>query len=55
MRVSKLRVEYEMGKHYLQFLESVLGIVLFLEGKAFYYLTSFLLKLSDYFLLILLM
>lgn len=50
MRVSRLRVGYEMGKHYLHFLESVLGIVLFLEGKAFYDLT-FCIKIT-YFLLI---
>lgn len=43
------------GNHCRDFLESVLRIVLFLEGKAVYDLSHFLLKLFDYFLLILLM
>lgn len=49
MRVSKLRVECEMGKHYLRFSESSLGIALFLEGKAFYDLTSFFVKIIQLF------
>lgn len=40
------------GKRGLGFLESVLGVALFLERKAVYDLTHFLLKLFEYFLLI---
>lgn len=47
MRVSKLGVGYEVrrGSVVWVFLESVLRVAFFLEGKAVYDLTHFLLKL----------